>query len=75
MRGLCKSCQAAIWWARTTKGKPIPLDPQPVVGGNIEVNGGIARYVTPDQNAVTQRFVSHFATCKNAEQHRKAPRG
>lgn len=68
----CNSCGAAIRWATGAKsGKPIPLDVAPVVAGNIELRGETAHYVTPDHNAIGQRFVSHFATCPQAAQHRK----
>lgn len=69
----CKSCGATIAWATTAKGKAIPLDAEPSASGNIELRSGIAHYVTPDQNAVgRQRYVSHFATCIYAKQHRTA---
>jgi hypothetical protein len=33
----CRSCDAPITWAVTRKGRRIPLDPEPVAGGNIKV--------------------------------------
>lgn len=35
MTSRCTSCQAPICWARTTGGKPIPLDAEPFEGGNL----------------------------------------
>lgn len=58
-------------WARTVNGKSIPLDPEPVPGGNVELRDGLACVVKPDGAA---RYVSHFATCKNANGHRATPR-
>ena len=69
----CRSCSAPIFWATTAKGKAIPLDVEPRADGNIEVRARVAHYVTPDLNAVgTRRYVSHFATCAQAAQFRKA---
>ena len=63
-------------WALTEAGKRMPLDPDPVDGGNIvltreaESNGTpLAAYVPADPGVM--RHVSHFATCPNADQHRK----
>jgi hypothetical protein len=68
----CNSCQAAIIWATTAKGKAMPLDVEPSASGNIELRSGIAHFVTPDQSALGPRYISHFATCVNARQHRKS---
>lgn len=38
-RGKCRSCRAPVAWARTQRGKMIPLDPNPVPLGNVEVTG------------------------------------
>ena len=61
----CKSCGAKITWAKTEKGKNIPLD----------FPGEMRLVVTRGNTAVTQMtYISHFATCPNAAEHRK-PRG
>ena len=69
----CKSCGARIVWAKTTTGKSMPLDPDPVAGGNVVLErdgvGWVARIVQPDPEF--ERLVSHFATCPNAKAHRK----
>lgn len=67
----CRSCGKEINWSRTMKDKPIPIDPEPVLGGNVilEANGALARVVKPDPGV--RRFVSHFSTCPNAAHHRK----
>jgi hypothetical protein len=69
----CRSCGAPITWARTTSGKPIPLDPEPVDRGNLEVEDGVARPVLIEAGKL--RYVTHFATCPNAPQHRNRGRG
>jgi hypothetical protein len=37
----CRRCKAPIVWARTEHGRTMPLDPEPVVGGNIAVTGAL----------------------------------
>lgn len=65
---VCRTCPAQITWARTEKGKRIPLDVGRVPDGNITVDAeGVAHYVTPG----TGDRVSHFATCPNAKEHRR----
>ena len=71
MSGKCSSCGAAIFWERTKNGKHIPVDAAPSPDGNIEMRGGIA-HVVGDELPLAPRFKSHFATCPNAAQHRKA---
>ena len=76
----CKSCCAPIRWARTAAGKPIPLDLEPVPGGNIQLRDGVARVLTPIEAMIEPleggpRFLSHFATCPYADEHRKARSG
>lgn len=71
----CKSCGAPIRWAQTVNGKAIPLDRHPVTGGNIVLSrktGKELAYVMPDGDETAElRYVSHFATCPNAEEHRR----
>lgn len=35
MKPRCSSCNAEIWWAVTPAGKRMPVDVQPVEGGNV----------------------------------------
>ena len=78
---VCKSCRAEVLWATTrpkdpTKlGKPMPIDPDLVVGGNIALSVDdagmmIARYVSPAPTV--EAYVAHFTTCPHADEHRKA---
>lgn len=75
----CRSCNAAVVWAHTEKGKAMPLDPEPRPDGNIrmqtEAGEQIAYY---DKKSETEslfdtgpRYVSHFATCPESREWRK----
>ncbi len=66
---VCKSCGKKILWATTHHNRqPIPLDPVPVEGGNINVDPlGWAWVVKPGKGM----YVSHFSTCAAARKHRK----
>ena len=80
----CSSCGAEILWVRTVSGKKMPLDVEPVwirqqTGGHTYVRedgsfifGEIMGDADddPDANAI-EAHTSHFATCPNADQHRK----
>lgn len=68
----CQSCGAAMRWVKTEAGKNMPLDPEPIRGGNVEMRNGVAHVVQPDDE--TRRYVSHFSTCPNANGHRTKPR-
>lgn len=81
--GRCKSCGAEVLWVRTDKGRPMPLDcppsalmpsdAGPVTGVFDEWGRARRGYVTdetdPEHVLVS---VSHFATCPNANRHRKS---
>lgn len=77
----CRSCGAAIRWTHTANGRSMPLDAEPVADGNVVFTGrtvrndrGVAR---PEVRVESQphdgapRYLSHFATCPNADQWRK----
>lgn len=64
----CRSCGEPVIWALTQREKRMPVDVVPVVGGNIELETPLATYV---QKSDKLRYVSHFATCVDADQHRK----
>lgn len=59
----CKTCNRKLVWARTAEGKLIPLDVVAPVYTLIEVNGRREAVRT------TLHFVSHFATCPDADYH------
>lgn len=71
----CRSCQAPIRWALTSKGRRIPLDPTPSPAGNLafdltEEEGASFVRVVPVGSRPTL-YTSHFATCPQAAQHRR----
>lgn len=79
-RGTCTSCGAPLLWARTENGRPIPLDPEPRDDGNVYVDAHSVAHVSrrgPTAGQVAlgfdsgRRYVSHFVTCPQAEEHRK----
>lgn len=79
----CRSCDAPVLWAIVRKGgKRIPLDPDPVDNGNIAIIGEREdqygksplveyRATDPLPGMSEPKYVTHFATCPNAQQHRK----
>jgi len=74
----CGSCHAPIRWALTLAGKPIPLDPDPRPDGNLVVietadwNGlPLARPAELGDPPDGPRYVTHFATCPDADTHRR----
>lgn len=54
----CRSCKATIYWITTVNDKKMPVDCE-VVGGH-----------EPTASA-SGSGVSHFATCTEADQHRR----
>lgn len=74
----CTSCGAEIRWAKTEKGKWMPIDPLPAENGNIVPIGRgdqvLAHVLSKDENPEehAHRYTSHYATCPNANQHRKS---
>lgn len=74
------SCGASIIWTETINGRPMLVDAEPSRDGNItlEVRQGKvlpARFAkNADQLGLTveQKYKSHFATCPNADTHRKS---
>lgn len=82
----CRSCAAPIAWAVTVKGRRMPLDRDPVADGNVTVDGPLdgpsppmatvhPAGQVPLDDGDGARYVSHFATCPNAGQHRRRPAG
>lgn len=76
--GKCRSCGAAILWVTMEpSGKKNPLDAEPSPNGNIVASeGGKGMVVKGDQllqlrEAGSPLYLSHFASCSGAAQHRK----
>lgn len=82
----CRSCGAQVLWVLTGNGKRMPLDATPSAAGNMFVftpdnpDAALIAESTTSTSARASaarvedrpRFLSHFATCPNAAQHRKA---
>ena len=71
---MCRSCGRHIVWASTEAGKKMPVDLEEVEGGNVRLirkPGGFFAKVITSQNDV-KAHKSHFATCPNADKHRKS---
>lgn len=61
----CPSCGAEVVWATTESGKSMPVDPEPVEGGNLwlrDIGGGLTVRVVGSREGVL-RHRPHFATC------------
>jgi hypothetical protein len=67
MADTCRSCGAPILWVFTEGGKRMPVDAKPASGLVLD---------DPESPTPTARirrvYTSHFATCPQAAQHRKA---
>lgn len=76
----CRTCRAPIMWAVSAKtGSRMPLDRDPVDNGNVVLDGNRASYLSKADAAAPNllgeaRYVSHFATCPQAQAHRKGKR-
>jgi hypothetical protein len=68
---VCRSCQAPIRWEMTDSGKRIPLDPEPVENGNLRFDDHVHVIVTAYADDPMPRYLSHFATCRDADAWRK----
>ena len=62
----CKSCGANIVWSKTEAGKAAPLNQPPEKRFIMFIKPDGCEYVK-----MVETWVSHFATCPDANQHRK----
>ena len=72
----CSSCREPVYWVFTDKRERMPIDVEPVVGGNLV----LAAAESPPRVSVVSRggrlpgtklYISHFKTCPHAELHRR----
>lgn len=72
----CKSCGADITWVKTASGKSMPLDVKSEKRFIFLSAGQKSAYeyqgVSAPDAVMYDTYTSHFATCPNAAQHRKA---
>ncbi len=76
----CGSCPALIFWAQTENGKSMPVDAEPTPDGNVILfatpAGGIRAHVLKKDEQPppgAKRRQAHWASCPNANQHRRKP--
>ena len=83
---LCRGCGSQIEWIKTTAGRNMPVDPEPVF---VIEGDGRDRLVTDDGAVIVGRrarpeeesrelpvaFVPHWKTCPNAGDFRRHGRG
>lgn len=77
----CRSCGAPIVWAVTeAHRRRMPVDAEPVDGGNVLLSTDdppLAQVHAPGQASLfadaanRPTYTSHFATCPQADQHRR----
>jgi hypothetical protein len=71
----CFGCGANIFFASTTNGKSIPIDELPCEDGNLviqKLDGEAFATMAKLMPNARVRYKSHFATCPNAANFRKA---
>jgi len=75
-RKSCSSCGAPIVWATMATGSRMPVDFEPSEGANVVLfdgpSGLMGVVVHGNAFAHKPRHRSHFATCPNADEHRRA---
>lgn len=74
----CRTCKAKMYWVVTKNGKNMPVDAQPSPRGGLVItlkpDGKLyAEAFMPNDaaHAKRNRYVSHFSTCPQRDQHRK----
>lgn len=79
-RKRCTSCHARVIWTWTDEATRMPVDDGPAPNGNVllmRYETRIVAAVLSDKEARRRRakgiplYLSHFATCPNAERHRR----
>lgn len=76
----CSSCGAEIIWIKTKAGRTMPVNPEKIwftEGGQETFITKEGRVVRGERSALRAHpaqtgYISHFATCPDASQHRKA---
>ena len=67
----CRSCGGEIFWIRLTSGKLMPYNILPDLG----VGDDKAKMPAYFTDAAGKHYETHFATCPNADQHRRRRKG
>lgn len=70
----CRSCGAPILWAKTERGKMMPVDPDPSENGNVELvprgTGFLAIVHGQAPLGAPPLHLPHHATCEFADEWR-----
>lgn len=66
--GICRNCDLEILWTVTTNGKKMPVDPEPSLAGQFEVemdeDPPLATFVREDdRDGRGDLYECHFDTC------------
>jgi hypothetical protein len=70
----CDGCGKPIFWAYTERGKPMPLDPDPVepATGTYVVSGKHCRASQPMFDPPqTVHYMNHWTTCTHRDEFRR----
>lgn len=77
----CRSCRRpVVWTTNVITGRRMPVDAEPLVGGNVVLITGNqdpeARVLKRDEQSVREArgeelYVSHFSTCPQAKEWRR----
>lgn len=73
----CRACGASMIWGKWPNGRGVPLDAEPSADGNIRLQrDGSAEILkgvqlAPARQRKERLFITHFATCPNADSFRK----
>lgn len=74
MSATCSTCGAHIVWVITPTGKKMPVDAAPSERGTLRVfwdDGADSLRAVVDRGHEGDRYLSHFATCAHANDHRR----
>lgn len=77
--GNCRSCDAPIIWAATSRGKAMPVDVEPTAGGNVELTPHavrpdelVAKVIPPHLAFGRQNLhMPHHATCPHGKEWKR----
>jgi hypothetical protein len=73
---VCRSCGTPVRWVRIEpKGRRMPIDVDPVEWGNLifvgpDLVAAVGQPTLLDPGPTGDRYVSHFATCPDADDWR-----
>lgn len=75
MSATCRSCKAEVVWAKTERGKRMPMDAEPSLRGTFRLEqrgteGTLAVFVKPGDRS-GPLYMSHYASCAQASDWRK----